>query len=65
MGYLVLSKGEGKRCTKGSSCEFIHKGTIKEYISHYKGLKNFKKDMEYYNTGGFGKKVIEAVNALK
>jgi len=65
VGFLVLSKGDGKRCTKGSSCKFIHKRTIKEYISHYNGLRRFKKDMEYYNTGDFGKKIIEAVNALK
>ena len=62
----MLSKGEGNRCTKGSSCEFVHKRDIKEYIAHYKGLKRFKEDMAYYNTGGaFGKKIVEAVNALK
>jgi len=65
VGYLVLSKGEGKRCTKGSSCEFVHKRSIKDYISYYKGLKRFKEDMTYYNTGVFAKKIVEAVNALK
>jgi hypothetical protein len=64
VGYFVLSKGEGKRCTKGSSCEFVHRRNINEYIARYMGLKRFKEDMAYYNTSAFGTKIVEAVNAL-